>query len=62
MIYKFNIIEKILLNNDIIPHPFADIGSNVGLAKALGVAVKLGLRTNSVLSQRIFLPLQRERV
>lgn len=41
MIYKFNIIEKILLNNDIIPHPFADIGSNVGLAKALGVAVKL---------------------
>lgn len=30
-----------LLNKDIIAHPFADIGSNVGLAKALGVAVKL---------------------
>lgn len=41
MIYKFNFIEKILLNKDIIPHPFADVGSNVGLAKALGLAVKL---------------------
>ena len=41
MIYKFNFIEKMLLNKDIIAHPFADIGSNVGLAKALGVAVKL---------------------
>jgi len=50
MIYKFNIIEKILLNNDIIPHPFADIGSNVGLAKALGVAVKLRI-TDQLSSQ-----------
>jgi O-methyltransferase/methyltransferase family protein len=41
MIYKFNFIEKILLSKDIIPHPLSDIGSNVGLAKALGVAVKL---------------------
>ena len=41
MIYKFTFIEKVLLNKDIIAHPFADIGSNVGLAKALGVAVKL---------------------
>jgi cyclopropane fatty-acyl-phospholipid synthase-like methyltransferase len=41
MIYKFNFIEKLLLSKDIIPHPLSDIGSNVGLAKALGVAVKL---------------------
>lgn len=41
MIYKFNFIEKILLNNDIIPHPFADASSSVGLGFALGCAVKL---------------------
>ena len=29
MIYKFNFIEKILLNKDIIPHQLADMGSNV---------------------------------
>ncbi|NOT36601.1 MAG: methyltransferase domain-containing protein [Saprospiraceae bacterium] len=41
MIYKFSFIEKILLSNDIIPHPFADASSSVGLGFALGSAVKL---------------------
>lgn len=41
MIYKFSLIEKILLANDIIPHPFADASSSVGLGFALGSAVKL---------------------
>lgn len=41
MIYKFSLIEKILLSNDIIPHPFTDASSSVGLGFALGSAVKL---------------------
>ncbi|MDO8366099.1 MAG: methyltransferase [Saprospiraceae bacterium] len=41
MIYKFSFIEKILLANDIIPHPFVDAASSVGLGFALGSAVKL---------------------
>jgi predicted methyltransferase len=41
MIYKFSLIEKILLANDIIPHPFADASYSVGLGFALGSAVKL---------------------
>lgn len=41
MIYKFSIIEKFLLSNDIIPHPFTDASSSVGLGFALGSAVKL---------------------
>jgi cyclopropane fatty-acyl-phospholipid synthase-like methyltransferase len=41
MIYKFSLIEKILLSKDIIPHPFADASFNVGLGFALGSAVKL---------------------
>lgn len=41
MIYRFSLIEKILLSNDIIPHPFADASSSVGLGFALGSAVKL---------------------
>ncbi|MCU0353034.1 MAG: acetylserotonin O-methyltransferase [Cytophagales bacterium] len=41
MIHRFNFIEKILLNRNIIPHPLMDVAANVGLAKALGVAVKL---------------------
>ncbi|MBL7817293.1 MAG: hypothetical protein JNL70_19965 [Saprospiraceae bacterium] len=41
MVYQFNIIERILLNVNIIPHPLMDAAVNVGLAKALGVAVKL---------------------
>lgn len=41
MIYKFSFIEKILLANDIIPHPFADASSSVGLGFALGCSVKL---------------------
>lgn len=41
MIYKFSLIEKILLSNDIIPHPFADASSSVGLGFALGSSVKL---------------------
>lgn len=41
MIYKFSLIEKLLLSNDIIPHPFADAASSVGLGFALGCAVKL---------------------
>lgn len=41
MIYKFSLIEKILLANDVIPHPFADASSSVGLGYALGTAVKL---------------------
>lgn len=41
MIYKFSLIEKILLSNDIIPHPFADASSSVGLGFALGSAIKL---------------------
>lgn len=41
MIYKFSFIEKLLLSKDIIPHPFADASFSVGLAFALGTAVKL---------------------
>lgn len=41
MIHRFNFIEKLLLNKDLIPHPFADIGSMPALGKALGVAVKM---------------------
>lgn len=41
MIYKFSTIEKILLANDVIPHPFADASFSVGLGFALGSAVKL---------------------
>lgn len=41
MIYKFSLIEKILLSNDIIPHPLSDASSSVGLGFALGCAVKL---------------------
>ncbi|NUM31941.1 MAG: hypothetical protein HUU47_06420 [Bacteroidetes bacterium] len=41
MIYKFSLIEKILLSNDIIAHPFSDASSSVGLGFALGSSVKL---------------------
>ena len=41
MIHKFSFIEKMLLNSNIIPHPLVDTSTNVGLAKALGVSVKL---------------------
>jgi len=41
MIYKFSLIEKILLSNDLIPHPFADASFSVGLGFALGTSVKL---------------------
>ncbi len=41
MIYKFSLIEKILLSNNVIPHPFADAASSVGLGFALGCSVKL---------------------
>jgi hypothetical protein len=41
MIYKFSLIEKILLATDVIPHPFADASSSVGLGFALGSSVKL---------------------
>ncbi len=41
MIYKFSLIEKILLSNDVIPHPFADASSAVGLGFALGSSLKL---------------------
>lgn len=41
MIYKFSLIERILLSNGIIPHPFADASSSVGLGFALGSSVKL---------------------
>jgi len=41
MIYKYSLIEKILLSKDIIPHPFADASISVGLGFALGSAVKL---------------------
>lgn len=41
MIYKFSLIEKILLANDVIPHPFADASSSVGLGFALGSSIKL---------------------
>jgi len=41
MIYKFSLIEKILLSKDIIPHPFADASSSVGLGFALVSAVNL---------------------
>lgn len=41
MIYKFSLIEKLLLANDVIPHPFADASSSVGLGFALGISVRL---------------------
>ncbi len=50
MVNKFNIIERILLNVNIIPHPLMDTAVNVGLAKALGVAVKLKI-TDQLSSQ-----------
>lgn len=40
MIYKFSLIEKILLGSDIIPHPFADTSFSVGLGFALGSSIK----------------------
>lgn len=43
MIHKFSPIEKLLLSLDVIPHPFADASSSVGLGFALGSAVKLGI-------------------
>jgi SAM-dependent methyltransferase len=43
MIYRFSLIEKILLSKDIIPHPFADASFSVGLGFALGSSVKLGI-------------------
>jgi len=43
VIFRFSIIEKLLLSNDVIPHPFADAASSVGLGYALGCAVKLGI-------------------
>lgn len=43
MIYKFNAAEQKLLSEDIIPHPLMEMGANVALGKALGVAVKLGI-------------------
>ncbi len=43
MIYKFSFIERILLSNDVIPHPFADASSSVGLGFALGSSVKLNI-------------------
>lgn len=41
MIYKFSIIEKILLAKDLIPHPFADASFSVGLGFALGSSINL---------------------
>lgn len=41
MIYNFSFIEKILLSFDVIPHPFADASSSVGLGFALGSSIKL---------------------
>ncbi|HOZ84161.1 MAG TPA: methyltransferase [Niabella sp.] len=41
MIYRFSLIEKILLAKDIIPHPFGDASFSVGLGFALGISVKL---------------------
>ena len=52
MIYKFSIIEKILLANDIIPHPFADASSSVGLGFALGSAVKLKITDQLTLAAK----------
>ena len=43
MIHKFHLIERILLNKDIIPHPFADATINAGLTRALTASAKLGL-------------------
>ncbi|HNK40213.1 MAG TPA: methyltransferase [Flavobacteriales bacterium] len=43
MIHKFSPIEKLLLSLDVIPHPFTDASSSVGLGFALGSAVKLGI-------------------
>ncbi|MBK7098142.1 MAG: hypothetical protein IPH58_07025 [Sphingobacteriales bacterium] len=41
MIYKFSFIEKILLSDDIIPHPFGDASFSLGLGFALGSSIKL---------------------
>lgn len=41
MIYKFSVVERLLLASDVIAHPFVDAASSVGLAFALGSAVKL---------------------
>ncbi|MBI5858248.1 MAG: hypothetical protein HZB42_11455 [Sphingobacteriales bacterium] len=41
MIYRYSLIEKILLSKDIIPHPFGDAAFSVGLGFALGSSVKL---------------------
>ncbi len=43
MIHKFTFVEKILLSNDVIPHPMVDALTNILAGKALQVSVKLGL-------------------
>lgn len=43
MIYQFNLIERILLNKNVIPHPVVDATVHVGLTKALATSVKVGL-------------------
>jgi len=52
MIYQFSLIEKILLSNDIIPHPFGDASFSVGLGFALGSAVKLGIADQLAMEER----------
>lgn len=41
MIYRFSLLEKILLNLNVIPHPMTDAVMSMGLSSALCVAVKL---------------------
>ncbi|MBK9072291.1 MAG: methyltransferase domain-containing protein [Myxococcales bacterium] len=43
MLHQFSLIERALLKFDVIPHPFVDAASSVGLGYALAAAVKLGI-------------------
>jgi SAM-dependent methyltransferase len=43
MIYRFSLLERVLLATNVIPHPMADAVMSMGLSSALCVAVKLGI-------------------
>ncbi len=43
MITRFSLPEKILLANNVIPHPFADAAVHVCMSRAMATAVRVGL-------------------
>lgn len=43
MIYRFSLLEHLLLAANVIPHPMRDSVISMGLSSALCTAVKLGI-------------------